>query len=97
MLRSIIRFSVKRNWLVLAAALLLGVAGVVAIGKTPVDAVPDLSENQVIVYAEWAGHGPLEIESRVTRRISQALHAVPHVTAVRGSSDMGYSLVHVIF
>ncbi|MFM7864082.1 MAG: efflux RND transporter permease subunit, partial [Planctomycetaceae bacterium] len=61
------------------------------------DAVPDLSENQVMVFAEWAGHGPLEVERRVTRRISQALQALPQVAAVRGSSDMGYALVHVIF
>jgi Cu(I)/Ag(I) efflux system membrane protein CusA/SilA len=97
MLQAIIRFSVRRNVVVLLAALLVAVVGVLSIRRTPMDAVPDLSENQVIVFAEWAGHGPLEIESRVTRQISLALQALPQVTAVRGSSDMGYSLVHVIF
>ncbi|MFN5076310.1 MAG: efflux RND transporter permease subunit, partial [Planctomyces sp.] len=75
MLQAIIRFSVRRNVVVLLAALLVAVVGVLSIRRTPMDAVPDLSENQVIVFAEWAGHGPLEIESRVTRQISLALQA----------------------
>lgn len=97
MLQAIIGFSVRRSSWILAAALLLAVGGFLALQQTPVDAVPDLSENQVMVFAEWAGHGPVEVERRVTRRISQALQALPQVAAVRGSSDMGYALVHVIF
>ena len=97
MLHLIISFSVRHNRLVLLAAALLAIVGVYALQQTPVDAVPDLSENQVIVFAEWPGHGPLEIESEVTRPVSQTLHALPDVTSVRGSSDMGYSLIHVIF
>ncbi|MFM7057766.1 MAG: efflux RND transporter permease subunit [Planctomycetota bacterium] len=97
MLTTVIRFSVRHHWLVLAAAFCLAGAGLVSLLQTPVDAVPDLSEKQVIVFAAWTGHGPLEIESQVTRHIARALQALPGVTAVRGSSDMGFALVHVIF
>jgi Cu(I)/Ag(I) efflux system membrane protein CusA/SilA len=61
MLQAIIRFSVRRNVVVLLAALLVAVVGVLSIRRTPMDAVPDLSENQVIVFAEWAGHGRLRL------------------------------------
>ncbi len=97
MLDRIIRFSVQRRWIVVAAAIVVAVGGFVAIRQIPVDAVPDLSENQVIVTAEWPGHGPPEIESRITSRISRSLQSIEGVRAVRGSSDMGYCLIHVIF
>jgi Cu(I)/Ag(I) efflux system membrane protein CusA/SilA len=93
----IIRFSVNHRWPVIAAALLLAVIGMIALNRTPIDAVPDLSENQVIVSASWPGHGPVEIESLVTRHIARSLQSLEGARSVRGASEMGYSLIHVIF
>ena len=97
MLDHIIRFSVQRRWTILTLAIVAAVGGLLAIQQIPVDAVPDLSENQVIVTADWPGHGPTEIDARITSRISRTLQSLDGVRAVRGSSDMGYSLIHVIF
>ena len=60
MLDRIIRFSVQRRWTVLTLAIVAAVGGLLAIQQIPVDAVPDLSENQVIVTTDWSGHGPTE-------------------------------------
>lgn len=97
MLDRIIRFSVQRRWTILALAIVAAFGGLLAIRQIPIDAVPDLSENQVIVTADWPGHGPTEIDARITSRISRTLQSLDGVRAVRGSSDMGYSLIHVIF
>src|SRR5262249_2860702 len=64
---------------------------------TPVDAIPDLSENQVIVFTEWAGHSPREIEDQVTYPLSLSLQGLPGVRAVRSSSDVDFSMINVIF
>ena len=61
------------------------------------DAVPDLSENQTIVFTAWQGHGPQEIDERITQPLSRQMQALDGVRVVRGSSDMGYSMLHVIF
>ena len=81
--------------LILAAA--WGIAGLAVVAHTPMDAVPDLSENQVLVSADWPGQSPSDIERQITRPLSLALQGIDGVRTVRGSSDVGYSLIHVIF
>ena len=62
MIDCVIEFSVRRRWVVIAAATLLAVWGARSAVRTPVDAIPDLSENQVVLFTDWPGHGPREIE-----------------------------------
>jgi Cu(I)/Ag(I) efflux system membrane protein CusA/SilA len=97
MLRSITLFLIRHSNSVLIAAVLWAVAGLLIVVRTPMDAVPDLSENQVLVLADWPGQSPPEIERRVTRPLALALQGLPGVRTVRGSSDVGYSLLHLIF
>ena len=97
MIDRVITFSVRRRWLVVAAAGLLAVWGAVAALRTPVDAIPDLSENQQLVYAEWPGHGPREIEDQVAYPLALELKGLAGVRAVRSSSDVGYCSIGVIF
>ena len=97
MIERIIEFSIHHRWLVIAAAAVLGVAGLLAAVHTPVDAIPDLSENQVIVFTPWEGHAPEEIEDQITFPLSVSLQGLAQVRVVRGSSDINYSMIHVIF
>jgi Cu(I)/Ag(I) efflux system membrane protein CusA/SilA len=97
MIERLIEFAVRRRaWVILAAAL-WALLGIWAVLDTPIDAVPDLSENQVIVYANWPGHGPEEVDRHVTYPLSLLFQGLPGVRAVRGSSDVGYSMLHLIF
>ncbi|MDB5388590.1 MAG: cusA 2 [Planctomycetaceae bacterium] len=97
MLESIIGWSIRQRWLVICLGLLLALWGLYAVSETPMDAVPDLSENQVLVYSEWAGHGPVEIDQQITAPLTSHLSSIPGLRVVRGSSDIGTSLIHVIF
>lgn len=97
MIDRLIELSIRRRGLVLTAGIVLAFWGLYAAGRTPMDAVPDLSENQVIVFTEWPGHSPQEIEDQVTYPLSQRLQSVAGVRSVRGSSDVNYSLIHLIF
>lgn len=97
MIERVIELSIRHRILVILAGIALAVWGVFAVYHTPMDAVPDLSENQVLVYAEWPGHGPREVEDQLTYPLSRALQGVAGVRVVRGSSDVNYSLIHVIF
>ena len=85
-----------RIWVLVFVVVWAG-TGIVILFNTPIDALPDLSENQVIVYAEWPNHDPPEIEQSITRPLSQAMGGIPGVRTVRGSSDVGFSLLHLIF
>jgi copper/silver efflux system protein len=97
MIESIIAFSIRNRWLVIAAGLLLALAGVQAVYRTPVDAIPDLSENQVIVFTDWTGHSPQEIEDQVTYPLSLHLQGLTGVRVVRSSSDFNFSMISIIF
>jgi Cu(I)/Ag(I) efflux system membrane protein CusA/SilA len=97
MIERIIEFSIRRRWLVIAGAALLAAWGVVAVYRTPVDAIPDLSENQVIVFTDWPGHGPREIEDQVTYPLALQFQGLAGVGTVRSSSDVGFSMISVIF
>jgi Cu(I)/Ag(I) efflux system membrane protein CusA/SilA len=97
MIERIIEFSIRRRWLVVVAAAVIAVWGARAAYRTPVDAIPDLSENQVIVFTHWPGHGPREIEDQVTYPVALRLQGLAGVRVVRSSSDVGFSMVSVIF
>ncbi|QEH35641.1 Cation efflux system protein CusA [Aquisphaera giovannonii] len=92
----LIAFSIRRRWTVLLAGLLLAVAGAFAVRSTPVDAIPDLSEDGVIVFADWPGHAPREVEDQVTYPLTRELQGLRGVRSVRSSSDFGSSTIHVI-
>ncbi|MEI6034351.1 MAG: CusA/CzcA family heavy metal efflux RND transporter [Verrucomicrobiae bacterium] len=93
----LIDWSLKNRFLVACATLLLIGWGVQALRHTPVDAIPDLSENQVLVYAEWEGRSPQEVEDHVTYPLSTNLQGLAGVKEVRALSMFGFSLLTVIF
>jgi Cu(I)/Ag(I) efflux system membrane protein CusA/SilA len=97
MIDRIIEFSIRNRILVIIAGLLLALAGVYAVYHTPMDAIPDLSENQVIVFTDWPGHSPREIEDQVTYPLSLSLQGLAGVRVVRSSSDVNFSMINVIF
>jgi len=97
MINCIIEWSLRNRFLVVCGALLLAGFGVRALYQTPVDAIPDLSENQVVVYADWMGRSPQEVEDQVTYPLSVNLQGLAGVKSVRAASMFGFSLVTVIF
>lgn len=92
-----ILFLIRQKTIVLSLAGLWALAGFWVVLHTPMDAVPDLSDNQVLVFADWPGQSPPEVERRITRPLSLALQGIPGIRSVRGSSDVGSTLLHVIF
>ena len=96
MLKAIIRFSAENRFVVLLATAVLVAYGVYTLRTIPVDAIPDLSDTQVIVYSRW-DRDPSIIEDQVTYPIVSSLLGAPRVKVVRGFSDFGYSYVYVIF
>ncbi len=90
-------FAIRNIFVTLAAALALAIAGVWAWRNVPVDAIPDLSDNQVIVWAEWPGKSPQDMDQQVTARLARELQGLPGVQTVRGMSLYGASYVYVIF
>ena len=97
MLNKIIQWSGRNPFLILLATLFIVIAGVVAVMKTPLDALPDLSDVQVIVYTEYPGQAPQVVEDQVTYPLTTAMLAVPKSKVVRGFSFFGASFVYVIF
>ena len=97
MIETIIHWSLRNRFLVLCGALLLVVLGIRAIRLTPVDAIPDLTENQVLVYGEWMGRSPQEVEDQVTFPLSTGLQGLAGVKEVRANSMFGFSLLTIIF
>ena len=97
MIERIIDFSARNRFLVILAYLLIVGWGIWAVTNTPLDAIPDLSENQVIVFTEWMGRAPQLVEDQVTFPLVTALQGVPEVHAIRAQSMFGMSFVYVIF
>ncbi|MBU1980066.1 MAG: efflux RND transporter permease subunit [Gammaproteobacteria bacterium] len=97
MLNRLIEWSARNVFLVLMATLFLVGAGVYAVIKTPLDALPDLSDVQVILYTEYPGQAPQVVEDQVTYPLTTAMLAVPKSRVVRGFSFFGASFVYVIF
>jgi len=97
MIERLIESSIRNRFLVLILAAAFTVAGVYAMLNTPVDAIPDLSENQVIVFTDWMGRSPREIEDQVTYPLSRKLQGLAGVKAVRSSSEFNFSMITIIF
>src|SRR2546425_11802073 len=97
MIERIIAASVRNRFLVFVLTLFAVAGGIYALKNTPLDAIPDLSDAQVIVYTEWEGRSPDLVEDQVTYPISTAFIAAPKVRFVRGESMFGKSFVYVIF
>lgn len=97
MIDSVIRWSVNNRILVLLSALVLSVAGVWAVKNTPIDAIPDLSDVQVIVKVSYPGQSPQVVEDQVTFPLTSALMSVPGAQTVRGYSFFGDAYVYIIF
>ncbi|MCX2454115.1 efflux RND transporter permease subunit [Pedobacter sp. PLR] len=97
MVHKIIEWSMRNRFIVLVLSLGLFVWGIYAVKKNPIDAIPDLSENQVIVFTEWMGRSPQLIEDQVTYPLVTNLQGIPKIKYVRGSSMFGMSFIYVIF
>jgi Cu(I)/Ag(I) efflux system membrane protein CusA/SilA len=97
MVERIIEFSARNRFIVFLLLFGLSAAGLWAMKNTPVDAIPDLSDTQVIIYTQWPGRSPDLVEDQITYPIVTALLSAPKVTVVRGISDFGYSYVYVLF
>ena len=97
MIGRIIDFSLNNRFLILGLTLLLAAAGIYALRTNPVDAIPDISETQIIVFADWPGRSPQEVEDQVTYPMVVNLQGLAGVHAVRSSSAFGFSMINVIF
>jgi Cu(I)/Ag(I) efflux system membrane protein CusA/SilA len=97
MVQKLITLALRNRLIVLLVAAVLFGYGILSINKNPIDAIPDLSENQVIVFTEWMGRSPQVIEDQVTYPLVSNLQGIPKVRNIRGSSMFGMSFVYVIF
>src|SRR5438552_17404485 len=97
MLKGIIEFSLKNKFIVLLATASLVLGGVYSVRNIPLDAIPDLSDVQVIIYTEWPGQAPQIVQDQVTYPLTTKMLSVPRNKAVRGYSFYGFSFVYVIF
>src|SRR5437762_3320548 len=97
MINRLIEFSLKNRFLILLAYAFLAGWGYWALVRTPVDAIPDLSENQVIVLTDWAGRSPQEVEDQISYPLTVNLQGLPGVKTVRSSSAFGFSMINIIF
>src|SRR6184192_4960216 len=96
MIARLIEFSVRNRWLVILAWCAIALWGVWTLVRTPIDAIPDLSENQVIVFADWMGRSPQDIEEQVTYPLSVQLQGLAGVKAIRSSSEPNFSMINII-
>src|SRR5512133_1256722 len=97
MVEKIISFSLQNRYVVLVLAAALFLWGIYSVGRNPIDAIPDVSENQVIVFTEWSGRSPQVIEDQVTYPLVSNLQGIPKVKNIRGTSMFGMSFIYIIF
>jgi CzcA family heavy metal efflux pump len=97
MVHRIIEWSLRNRFIVLVLSAGLFVWGLMAVNKNPIDAIPDLSENQVIVFTEWMGRGPQLMEDQITYPMVTNLQGLPRIKYVRGTSMFGMSFIYIIF
>src|SRR5688572_19026475 len=96
MIRRLIEFSLRHRLLIAVAYASLAGWGWWALTRTPIDAIPDLSDNQVIVFTDWTGHSPQEVEDQVTYPLTVNLQGLPGVRVVRSQSAFGFSMIYVV-
>jgi Cu(I)/Ag(I) efflux system membrane protein CusA/SilA len=97
LIAKLIEWSINNKFLVIIFTLALIIAGVWAVNETAVDAIPDLSDVQVIIYTEYQGQGPQIVEDQVTYPLTTKMLSVPFAQSVRGYSFFGFSMVYIIF
>jgi Cu/Ag efflux pump CusA len=97
MVKKLIEFALKNRLVVLMLSAGLFAWGIFSIQKNPIDAIPDLSENQVIVFTEWMGRSPQVIEDQVTYPLVSNLEGILKIKNIRASSMFGMSFVYLIF
>jgi len=97
MLEKLIEWSIHNKFVVILLTLFTLVAGVYSLQHTPIDAIPDPSDVQVIIYTEYAGQAPQVVEDQVTYPLTSQMLSVPHAKVVRGYSFFGYSFVYLVF
>ena len=97
MVERIIEWSVRHKWVVFGAMLVLALFAADSARKTPLDALPDLSDPQVIIYTEWMGRSPDLVEDQITYPLVRALQSTPGVQTVRGYSMFGMSFTYALF
>ena len=97
MINWLIEWSLKNRGIVIVFFIALAGAGYWALLRTPIDAIPDLSDNQVIVFTDWPGRSPQEVEDQVTYPLVTSLQGLPGVRVVRASSAFSFSMVNIIF
>src|SRR5438874_7909436 len=97
MIHRLIEFSLRNRGLIVVVYLALAAGGYWALLRTPIDAIPDLSDNQVIVFTDWMGRSPQEIEDQVTYPLSVSLQGLAGVKVVRSSSEFNFSMITIIF
>src|SRR5437016_11463209 len=97
MIEKLIEYSIRNRFLVMLVAAALTVWAIYAVLNTPVDAIPDLSENQVIVFTDWMGRSQREIEDQVTYPLSLKLQGLAGVRTIRSSSEFNFSMITIIF
>ncbi|MEZ5423515.1 MAG: CusA/CzcA family heavy metal efflux RND transporter [Pyrinomonadaceae bacterium] len=97
MINWLIDWSINNRVIVLVIYVAIAAAGYWTLTRTPIDAIPDLSDNQVIVFSDWPGRSPKEVEDQVTYPLVTNLQGLPGVRTVRASSAFGFSMINVIF
>ena len=97
MVEKLITISLRNRAIVLLVSACLFAWGVYSVQQNPIDAIPDLSENQVVVFTEWMGRSPQVIEAQVTYPLVSNLQGIPKVKNIRGASMFGMSFVYIIF
>ena len=97
MVNKLIAFSLRNRFAVILLTAILFALGIYNLNHNPVDAIPDLSENQVIVFTQWAGQGPQVMEDQVTYPLVSNLQGIPKVKTIRASSMFGMSFIYIVF
>src|ERR1700704_7131175 len=97
MINRLIELSLKNRFIVVALYVGLAGWGWWALSATPIDAIPDLSDNQVIVFTDWAGHSAQEVEDQVSYPLTVNLRGLAGVRVVRSQSAFGFSMIYVVF
>ncbi|MDO8678617.1 MAG: CusA/CzcA family heavy metal efflux RND transporter [Acidobacteriota bacterium] len=97
MINRLIELSLRNRFLVVAAFMALAGWGWWAVNATPIDAIPDLSDNQVIVFTDWPGHSPQEVEDQITYPLTVSLQGLASIRVVRSQSAFGFSMIYAVF